>query len=81
MVSVPRFPSVTNVDNVAVRESVVKAVQTLSYDYPPPVKWPNTGNTELLPPVLGCVFRSYYLAIYLPSMLLVSVFPCRRARS
>ena len=26
MASVPRFPSVTNVDNVAVRESVVKAV-------------------------------------------------------
>ena len=23
-----------------------------------------------LPPVLGCVFRSYYLVIYLPSKLL-----------
>ena len=31
---IPRLPSVTNVDNIAVRESVVKAVQTLGYDYP-----------------------------------------------
>ena len=28
------LPSVTNVDHIAVRESVVKAVQTLGYDYP-----------------------------------------------
>ena len=68
---------VTNVDNVAVRESVVKAVQTLGYDYPPPVKRPSTGNSsavaELLSPVFGRVFRSYYLAIYSPSKLLVGV--------
>ena len=31
---IPRLPSVTNVDHIAVRESVVKAVQTLGYDYP-----------------------------------------------
>ena len=31
---IPRLPSVTNVDDIAVRESVVKAVQTLGYDYP-----------------------------------------------
>ena len=28
---IPRLPSVTNVDHI---ESVVKAVQTLGYDYP-----------------------------------------------
>ena len=88
MASVPRFPSVTNVDHVGV---CVKAVQTFGYDYPPPLKRRSTGgnsSAELLPPVLGrlppvlgCVFRSYYLAIYLPSKLLVGVFPCRRARS
>ena len=43
--------------------------------------WLATMRDELLPPVLGCVFRSYYLAIYSPSKLLVGVFPCRRARS
>ena len=37
MASVPRFLSVSNVDHVAVGESVVKAVQTLGYDCPPPV--------------------------------------------
>ena len=30
---IPRLPSVTNVDHIAVRGSVVKAVQTLGYDY------------------------------------------------
>ena len=88
MASLPRFPSVTNVEHVGV---CVKAVQTLGYDYPPPVKRPSTGKqlrAELLPPVLGrlppvlgCVFRSYYLAIYSPSKLLEGVFPCRKARS
>ena len=72
MASVPRLPSVTNVDHVGV---CVKCVQTLGYDYPPPVKWPSTMAELLLPvlgrlpPVLGCVFRSYYLAIYSPSKL------------
>ena len=41
-----QIPIVTNVDNVAIRESVVKAVQTLGYDYPPPVKRPSTGNSS-----------------------------------
>ena len=31
---VPRFLSLTNVDHAAFRESVVKAVQTLGYEYP-----------------------------------------------
>ena len=42
----PRFKSVTNVDHVAVCKSVVKAVQILGCDYPPPVKRPSTGNSS-----------------------------------
>ena len=41
-----QIPSVTNVDQVAVRESVVKAVQTSGYGYMPPVKRPSTGNNS-----------------------------------
>ena len=37
---------VTNVDYVAVRGSVVKAIHTSGYDYLAPVKQPSTGNSS-----------------------------------
>ena len=54
MASVPRFPSVTNLDHVAVHESVVKTVQTLGYDYLAPVKRPSTGNSSASRGVAAC---------------------------
>ena len=82
MASAPRFTSVTNVDHVAVRESVVKAVQTLGYDYPPPVKRPSTGNSTARA-VAACARPRVpiILSSDLLAQLLVDVFPCRRARS
>ena len=67
MASVPRFPSVTNIDHVAVRESVVKAVQTLGIDYPPPVKRPTTGSSSASRAAAACA-RPRVPIILVPSI-------------